>query len=415
MREACVVGAGVVGITTAWYLAEAGWKVSMVDKANAVGTGASYMNGGQLSYRYVSPLADAGVPFKALKWLIEADGPLRFKPRADLAQWTWLATFLLSCNKPANRRTTERLARLGAHSRASMNKLLAEHALPDFSWRESGKLVVYRSKPTFERAMHSIPASDIQEVLDADACLAKEPAIAALHSQLCGGIFTPGEAVADCHAFCVGLQRKLESHPNFAELTKAEALGFEPMPGKRLRLLTSQGAIESENFILAAGTASRRLGATLGMRLPIYPLKGYSLNVPIGTEHLAPTTSVTDFERKTLYARIGDHLRIAAMVDMVGESDAIDPVRIASLMRTASRDMPMAGDYGKAVQWAGLRPATPDGAPIVGRSPVPGLWFNTGHGPLGFTFACGTASLLASVMTGEKPSISLDGLSWPNR
>ena len=415
MRSVCVVGAGVVGLTSAWYLAEAGWKVTLLDQSPEAGTGASYLNGGQLSYRYVSPLADGGVPLKALGWLMQADGPLRFRPRADMAQWRWLAGFLSRCHSAANRQTTERLARLGSYSRACMTELLARHQVPDFSWREAGKLVVYRNSDTLARAAQGILPLDGQEVLDAAQCLAKEPALAAMHDRLAGGIYTAGEAVADCYSFCQGMNAMLRNHPNFAGRIVATVQRLETSDQGKLRLLTNQGVVESDQFVLAAGNASRHLAATLGMRLPIYPLKGYSLNAPIGGQHLAPAISVTDFECKTLYARIGDHLRIAAMVDLVGDDTSIEPKRMDGLLRRARNDMPQAADYDQATQWAGLRPATPDGAPIVGASPVPGLWFNTGHGPLGFTFACGTASMLASLMTQGVSPLSMDGFSWPNR
>lgn len=412
MREVCVIGAGVIGLTSAWYLAEAGWRVRLIEKAATVGSGTSYMNGGQLSYRYVSPLADAGVPRKALKWLMDRDGPLRFKPTASLDQWLWLARFITHCHQAANRRTTLKLARLGDYSRTCMNELITQHGIPEFGWRESGKLVLYRSRPAFDHAARHIARDDIQQVMTPDLCLSHEPAIEALHEFLAGGIFTPGEAVADCHAFCHAMLGKLHQHPNFAGITQGEALRFQRLPNRRLRLVTADGVIDSEMFVLAAGTASRRLGATIGLRLPISPLKGYSLNVPFGATNLPPQVSVTDFERKVLYARIDGHLRISAMVDMVGDDTRIDPQRIDSLLRIARRDMPRAGQYEQAEQWAGLRPATPSGAPLIGASKVPGLWLNVGHGALGFTFACGSANLLANMMTNGSAPRNMDGTTW---
>jgi len=413
MPGVCVVGAGVVGLSSAWYLAEAGWRVTLLEQAAVVGSGASYRNGGQLSYRYVSPLADRGVPLKALKWLMQADGPLRFRPRADPAQWLWLARFLSHCHGRANRQTTERLARLGAYSKDCLTRLMHEHQVPPFDWREAGKLVVYRSPAGFERAARGIGAA--QQVLGADECVAREGALAALQSRLAGGIYTSDEAVADCHRFCLALDSMLAAHPNFAGRITATAQRFEATAAQRLRLHTSDGVIDSEQFVLAAGNASAALAATLGVRLPIYPLKGYSLSAPIAAHHQAPAISVTDFECKTLYARIGDQLRIAAMVDLVGYDTRIAPGRIAGLLRRARNDMPLAADYQQAEPWAGLRPATPDGAPIIGPSPVPGLWLNTGHGPLGFTFACGSASLLAHVMSEGSSPIPMDGLTWQDR
>jgi D-amino-acid dehydrogenase len=413
MREVCVVGAGVVGVTTAWYLAEAGWRVTLLDKAAAVGTGTSYRNGGQLSYRYVSPLADGGVPLKALRWLMEKDGPLRFKPSTDLHQWSWLVKFLMRCHGRANRETTARLVRLGTYSRQCLSQLVATTGLADFQWKESGKLIVYRTPSTFARAAQSASSAS-QQVLTAAQCLAREPVLAAMSDQLAGGIFTLDEAVADCHAFCESLMAALSGHPNFNGLVQEEVQGFGFNTYGRLQAVTDHGVRGADAFVLASGIASRRLAATLSQDLPLYPLKGYSLTAPIGAAHVAPQSSITDFEKKVLYARIGDDLRIAAMVDMVGEDDRIEHGRIASLLRIARTDMPKAGDYDQATPWAGLRPATPDGAPIIGPSKVAGLWFNVGHGPLGFTFACGSASILASLMGQGHSPLPLDGFTWPN-
>jgi D-amino-acid dehydrogenase len=414
MREACVVGAGVVGVTTAWYLAEAGWRVRLLERSGAPGTGTSFRNGGQLSYRYVSPLADAGVPLKALQWLLQRDAPLRFKPTLDWAQWRWLAQFVARCHGAANRETTARLAQLGAYSRDCMGALLAEHALPDFGWQESGKLVVYRTPATFHRAARQVTETDLRRVWSAAECLQAQPALADMAAHLQGGIFTRDEAVADCHGFCVALLQRLQAHPNFRGLLAAEATAFTHDPQGRPAVQTSDGPVSADALVLAAGIASRRLAAPLGLDLPLYPLKGYSLGAPIDdARHRAPGCSITDFERKVLYARIGDELRIAAMVDLVGEDERIDPRRIASLLRIVRRDMPHAGDYDRARPWAGLRPATPGGAPILGESPVPGLWLNVGHGGLGFTFACGSASILARLMSGLKSPLPLEGLTWP--
>ena len=414
MREVCVLGSGVIGITSAWYLAQAGWKVRLLDRAAQVGTGTSFRNGGQLSYRYVSPFADRGVPLKALQWLFEPDGPLRFKPSLDLHQWRWIARFLWLCRGQANRATTARLARLGNYSRQCLGELMAAQPLAPFDWQESGKLIVFRTAATFERAAKGPLVPGVQRVLNAAECVAMEPVLSALNGQIKGGIFTSDEAVADCHGFCVSLMQQLQSHPNYVGTTTADARGFERNAQGRLQLQTSAGVLGADAFVLAAGIGSRKLAATLGLRLPLYPLKGYSLDAPIHANHVPPRASITDLERKVLYARIGDKLRVAAMVDMVGEDERIEADRIASLLRIARADMPLAGDYAHAEQWAGLRPATPDGAPIVGPSSVPGLWFNLGHGPLGFTFACGTGSILASLMGQGHSPLPLDGFTWPS-
>lgn len=411
MQHVIVIGGGVVGLTSAWWLLEAGYSVTLLEREAAVGTAASYRNGGQLSYRYVAPLADAGVPLKALQWLMQADGPLRFRPEADLRQWRWLASFLANCTAGANAKTTARLLKLGELSRKKMAELEVVLPFEEFSWRDAGKLVVYRSRDVFEAAVGRPDPEESRQVLSPSECVAREPALADAKGMLAGGIFNSGEAVADCAAFCRALEARLEAHQNFRGVVHGQARGFVTEHGKVTWLDTSTGLISADSFVLAAGIESRTLADTAGIYLPLYPLKGYSLTAPIRATDRAPEVSVTDFERKVLYARIGDKLRVAAMVDMVGEDTSINAERIAGLTRQVRATMPHAADYDNIETWAGLRPATPNSAPIVGATKYPNLWLNVGHGPLGFTFACGTASILADLMAGKQASIPMDGLS----
>jgi D-amino-acid dehydrogenase len=408
MSRVIVIGGGVVGLTSAWWLAQAGHDVTLLEREAEVGSMASFRNGGQLSYRYVAPLADAGVPLKALHWLFQPDGPLRFRPEADPRQWRWLAQFLRNCNADSNRRTTATLLQLGELSRNAMSQLAADLPLSEFAWRDAGKLVVYRSRRLFERSAARAAAD--AEVLTPAAIAQREPALGALQGDLAGGIFNRGEAVADCHAFCVALERRLQAHPRFHGVVRGNALALQAAGSKIAGLDTSVGVLGADHYVLAAGIQSRDLAAGAGIYLPLYPLKGYSLTAPIRPQDLAPTVSVTDFERKVLYARINGDLRVAAMVDMVGVDRGVDPRRVQGLMRLAREAMPGAADYDRAEAWAGLRPATPNSAPIIGATRYGNLWLNVGHGPLGFTFACGTASILAGLMAGRDAPFALDGL-----
>jgi D-amino-acid dehydrogenase len=407
MQQVIVIGGGVVGLTSAWWLVEAGYRVTLVERAPGVGTGTSYRNGGQLSYRYVSPLADAGVPLKALKWLFQEHGPLRFRPQFDAHQWRWLAAFLANCRADLNRKTTNKLLELGELSRRAMAALEPVVPLEAFAWRDAGKLVVYRTRAAFDAATAK---SDAGAVWNAAQCVAREPALAAMENKLAGGIYNGGEAVADCYAFCVALAERLAAHPRFDAFIHGEAQRFVTTGGRVTGVQTSAGMLGADAYVLAAGMQSRALGETAGIALPIYPLKGYSLTAPIRQDDVAPEISVTDFERKVLYARIGDKLRVAAMVDMVGEDLSLNPARLDSLTRQVRETMPRAADYTQITPWAGLRPATPNSAPIIGATPYSNLWLNVGHGPLGFTFACGTASLLADLMRGKALPFALDGL-----
>ncbi|MES2318391.1 MAG: D-amino acid dehydrogenase [Pseudomonadota bacterium] len=406
-RQLIVIGGGVIGLTSAWWLLEAGFGVTLLERAPEVATGASCRNGGQLSYRYVAPFADAGVPLKALQWMFQPDGPMRFRPEADLRQWRWMAQFLAHCRAGINRKTTIKLLELGELSRIAMAQL--DLPKTQFAWREAGKLVVYRSRSSFDAALARPDAG--RQVLSGAECVAREPALAAAEGVLAGGIFNGGEAVADCHAFCQALAARLEAHPGFKGIVHGEARAFVTEGGKLTGLDTSAGLLSADAFVLAAGIQSRSLAASAGIYLPLYPIKGYSLSAPIRASDLAPEISVTDFERKVLYARIGDQLRVAAMADLVGEDTRIDPRRIAGLTRLVRETMPHAADYSQVSAWAGLRPATPSSAPIIGATRYPNLWLNVGQGALGFTFACGSARILADLISGRAAPIGMDGLS----
>jgi len=408
MQHIIVIGGGVVGLASAWWLLEAGHEVTLLERAPDVGSGASYGNGGQLSYRYVAPLADAGIPLKAFKWLFQADGPLRFRPEADLRQYRWLASFLAHCRADVNRRTTAKLLELGDLSRRAMASLSLVVPPERFGWRDAGKLVVFRTRAAFDAAAAKPGAG---QIWSPEECTAHEPALGAAQHLLAGGIYNPGEAVADCHAFCVALAERLAEHPRFRGVVNSTALGLRAERGRITGIDTNGGLVTADAYVLAAGIQSRTLADTVGIYLPLYPLKGYSLSAPIRQDDIAPEISVTDFERKVLYARIGDRLRVAAMVDMVGEDLSLDAKRVAGLTRLVRETMPRAADYSQVSAWAGLRPATPGSAPIIGATRYDNLWLNVGHGPLGFTFACGSAAVLADLVQGKAPPFALDGLT----
>jgi D-amino-acid dehydrogenase len=415
MQHVKVIGAGIVGLTTAWSLLEAGFEVSVVEREGALAQGASRANGGQLSYRFVSPLADSGVPLKALRWLFEPDSPLRFKPEWSLHQWKWLASFLGNCRTSANQRTTQRLLALGAMSQIAFSDLYARAQLEGVALRTPGKLVIYRSAAEFTKVAARLrnDAKPIERLLSHSECLSVEPALAHSPVQLAGGVFTAGEAVADCYALSLQLGERLRAHSHFKGFDHVQAQGFVIRDGKAIALRTDVGELDANAFVIAAGLQSRELALTAGISLPIYPLKGYSLTAPIGLEHKPPMVSVTDVEKKVLYAQIGSQLRVAAMADIVGEDTRIDPARIASLYRCVKATFPIAAQYEASEEWAGLRPATPSGAPILGSTPVSGLWLNVGHGALGFTMAFGAARIVSELIAGRQSPLSLEGLQLP--
>jgi D-amino-acid dehydrogenase len=414
MQHVMVIGGGVVGLTTAWSLLESGFEVTVVEREPTLAQGASRANGGQLSYRFVSPLADTGVPLKALRWLFEPDSPLRFKPDWSLHQWKWLVSFLYNCRSSVNLRTTHRLLALGALSQTAFSDLYAHAQLEGVALRTPGKLVIYRSPAEFAAVAARLrgDAKNIESVLNYQECLRVEPALAHSPVQLAGGVFTAGEAVADCYALSLQLADRLRGHSLFKGFDHVQAQGFVIRDGKAVALRTDVGELDADAFVIAAGLQSRALALTAGISLPIYPLKGYSLTAPIGTEHTPPVVSVTDVEKKILYAQIGSELRVAAMADLVGEDTRIDPARMASLYRSVKATFPQAANYEASEEWAGLRPATPSGAPILGATPISGLWLNVGHGALGFTMSFGSARIVSELIAGRQSPLSLEGLQF---
>ena len=407
-----VIGGGVIGLSTAYALVRRGHRVDLIEKRDQVALETSFANGGQLSYRYVSPLADAGVPLQALGWLLRGDdAPLRFRPRMSRQQWRWCLRFLLACRRSVNRSNAAHLLRLALHSQQVLRSWREEDGLGNFDWRANGKLVIYRDRTTFEKAAGGLDANAGQLLLDAQQCGEIEPALRPLVAELQGGIYSPGDEVADCQLFCRRLLERLEASSGFRLHCGQAVSALHTRDGRIRSLGLENEALEVDHVVVAAGAASVALLKPLGIELPIYPLKGYSLTLPLRRQTGVPETNVTDYDNKVVYARLGEQLRVAAMVDIGGWDATVDRGRIAMLQRLASETFPDAGDYRSATQWAGLRPATPEGTPLLGASPFANLWLNVGHGSLGFTLACGSADVLCDLIDDQRPAVTLDGLT----
>ncbi|AZF44892.1 D-amino acid dehydrogenase [Pseudomonas sp. R1-43-08] len=407
-RQVCIIGGGVIGLASAYALVRAGHSVTLIEARDSLGSETSYANGGQLSYRYVAPLADAGVPLQALGWLLRGDSPLKLRPRLDPQQWRWMAAFIGACRGSVNQRNAAHLLRLASLSQDTLQQWREEDRLDDFDWRRNGKLVTFRNANTFEHARSKVTNVLQQQVLSATDCTRLEPALAG--DDFVGGIYTPNEEVADCHAFCQQLAARLEASGRCTFLLGRKVTRIRHTDAVVHALQLGDEVMPVEQLVLAAGHRSAGLGLP-GLSLPLYPLKGYSLSVPIGAQHRAPNVSITDYDRKIVYARIGEQLRIAAMVDIVGFDASLEPKRLALMKRQALETFPLAGDYAHAVEWAGMRPATPTGVPLIGASRYCNLWLNLGHGALGFTLACGSGQLLAELIDQRSPSIDMQGLT----
>ncbi|WP_366126907.1 FAD-dependent oxidoreductase [Acetobacter cerevisiae] len=398
-RTITVVGGGVIGLTTAYALIQAGHSVMLVEREDHVGEQASFGNGGQLSYRYVRPLADAGVPLEALSWMLQADSPISLRLRLDWKQWRWLADFLLACNARTNKANAARLLALALQGQQALNQW-RQDGLDDFLWRKPGKLVVYRNAHKFSKAAKSISNPQQEQVLTPAECAQVEPAFAGLAPTLAGGIFSPDDEVADCYLFCQALLKSLKQSKDF-QLVKGDATLEDDQSG-RCRVRINGAVWQTDLVVLAAGLASRDLMQPLGQRLPLYGLKGYSLTVEADPAVL-PDVSVTDYDNRVVYARLGDRLRIAAMVDIGALNALPDPRRIASLKHLAEETLPAAGPYASAATWAGMRPATPTGVPLVERTQWRNLLLNVGHGALGFTLSCGSALTIRDLVEEMQP------------
>ncbi|HXH04339.1 MAG TPA: D-amino acid dehydrogenase [Candidatus Competibacteraceae bacterium] len=410
--KVCVLGAGVVGVATAYFLARDGHAVTVIEKNPAAGLETSFANGGQLSYSYVAPLAGPGVLSKLPGWLSSRDAPLRFVPQFDLHQWRWCLDFVRACSRSRSRTSTAELLPLSFLSRDLTRQLTTAEGL-DYDWQQNGKLVVYRDPAAFVDAValvdYQASLGCEQQALDEAQCLELEPTLEGLRGRIQGGIYTPSEDAGDCRRFCDGLARALAGRYG-VQLLFNHTLQELRCEGRRIiAARTDQGEIEADAFVVALGLGSRRALLPLGVRLPLYPLKGYSLTLPVRDGDRAPVVSITDAHHKIVYARLGKELRIAGMVELAGENTDLSPRRLAALLAQARDSFPNAGDYDQAQPWVGLRPATPDSKPILDATPYANLWLNVGHGALGFTLACGSGRVVADLVAGRRPPIPIEG------
>jgi D-amino-acid dehydrogenase len=408
MRVA-VLGAGVVGVTGAWYLARAGHEVTLVDRRPEAGMETSFANGGQISAGHAEPWAKPSVVPKVLEWLGREDAPMLFRPRADLAQWLWGARFAFECLPGRFERHTRQLAGLARYSRESLVALRQETGIA-YDYLGKGILHFCTDKADFDAlARHSEEMRRlgiVREVKSAPECLAIEPALHASQVPVVGGAYAPQDESGDAHAFTVQLVALAQARGvRFLRETTVESLEVEG--GRAVAARLGSARLEADAFVVSLGSYSPRLLRPLGISIPVYPLKGYSVTMamPPQLAAQAPSVSLTDEAHKLVVSRLGERLRVAGTAELTGYDTSINEARCAAIVERVGRLFPALAATRDIQYWAGLRPATPTNVPVIGRTRIANLFLNTGHGTLGWTLAAGSGRALADLMSGRKPEV----------
>ncbi|WP_312170275.1 D-amino acid dehydrogenase [Stutzerimonas kunmingensis] len=407
-----VLGSGVVGTASAYYLARAGFEVVVVDRQPAVAMETSFANAGQVSPGYASPWAAPGVPLKAMKWLLQRHAPLAIKLTGDVDQYLWMAQMLRNCTAARYAVNKERMVRLSEYSRDCLDELRAETGIA-YEGRQLGTTQLFRTQAQLDAAAKDIAVLQRSgvpyELLDRAGIARVEPALAKVSHKLSGALRLPNDQTGDCQMFtsrlaemAVALGVEFRFEQNIQRLDYA---------GDRLAGVWIDGKLETaDRYVLALGSYSPQMLKPLGIRAPVYPLKGYSLTVPISDPAMAPQSTVLDETYKVAITRFDRRIRVGGMAEIAGHDLSLNPRRRETLEMVVGDLYPQGGDPSDAVFWTGLRPATPDGTPIIGATPYRNLFLNTGHGTLGWTMACGSGRVLADLLASKRPQISTEGL-----
>ena len=407
-----VLGSGVVGVTSAYYLARAGHEVTVIDREAGPALETSFANAGQISPGYASPWAAPGVPLKAVKWMFQKHAPLAIRLDGTQFQLQWMWQMLQNCTSARYAVNKGRMVRLAEYSRDCLQALRAETGI-QYEGRTGGTLQVFRTQQQFDGAAKDIEvlqeANVPYELLSAAELAQAEPALAAVSHKLTGGLRLPGDETGDCQMFTTRLAAMAEQlGVKFRYNTPIDSLA---MAGDRIAgVQCGDELVRADSFVVALGSYSTKFLSGL-VKIPVYPLKGYSITAPIVNEASAPISTVLDETYKIAITRFDDRIRVGGMAEIVGFDKSLRQARRETLELCVNDLFPGGGDTSKATFWTGLRPMTPDGTPIVGRTPVPNLFLNTGHGTLGWTMSCGSGQLLADVMSSKQPAIKADDLS----
>jgi D-amino-acid dehydrogenase len=402
-----ILGSGVIGVTSAHYLALAGHEVTVVDRQPAPGLETSFANAGELSYGYASPWAGPGIPVKAIRWLLMQDGPLVLRPKLDPRMWIWGLQLLANCTERAYAVNKGRMVRLAEYSRDMMIALRADTGLA-FDGRQQGTVQLFREQKQLDHAADDIAVLKQYgvpfEVLDPRGCVAAEPGLATATVPFVGGLRLANDDTGDCKMFTDGLAAIAAANGvAFRYGTRID--GIVASGGAVSGVATNKGVLTADAYVVALGSYSPLLLRPVGIGLPVYPIKGYSLTVPIIDKSVAPVSTVMDETYKVATTRLGDRIRVGGTAEIAGYDTNLHTSRRGPLDRSLRELFPAAGDAGKASFWCGLRPMTPDGTPVLGRSKLSNLYLNTGHGTLGWTMAAGSGRVLTDIISGKTPDI----------
>jgi D-amino-acid dehydrogenase len=408
-----ILGSGVIGTTAAYYLARAGHDVTVLERQGGPALETSFANAGEVSPGYSAPWAGPSVPLKAVKWLLMRHPPLVIEPRLDMALWRWGAAMLRNCTEARYRVNKARMVRLAEYSRDCMVQLRAETGVR-YDERMQGTLQLFRTQKQLDATAKDVEVLEQQgvpyQLLDRDGYLRYEPALADVRHKFAGALRLPGDETGDCHLFTNALAGLAKAHgAEFRFGTRVRGLQLEG--DDIVAVQTDAGPVKADRYLLALGSYSAAMLAPLGLRIPVYPVKGYSITVPIVDAAKSPESTLMDETHKVAVTRLGDRIRVGGTAQLSGFDLGLPPDRRRTLEFVVNDLFPRGGDVAQASFWTGLRPMTPDGTPIVGPTRLPSLWLATGHGTLGWTMAAGTARLLADWMSGRRPEIDTEGLT----
>jgi D-amino-acid dehydrogenase len=408
-----VLGGGVIGVTSAYYLARAGHEVTVVDRQPGPALETSFANAGEVSPGYSSPWAGPGVPVKAIKWLLMRHGPLVIWPKLDPVMWIWLLKLLRNCTEARYAINKSRMIPIAEYSRDCLRALRNEIGI-HYDERSRGTLQLFRKQAQLDGTAGDIAVLKQYgvpyEILDRDGCIAAEPALSAVKDKFVGGMRLPQDETGDCQMFTEALAvEAAKLGVQFKFNTGIERLVADG--SKVTGVVTNAGVLQADAYVAALGSWTPRLLRPLGFSVPVYPVKGYSITVPIVDAEAAPVSTVMDESYKVAITRLGDRIRVGGTAEISGYSNRLDAARRATLDHSLTDMFPRGGDLAKASFWSGLRPMTPDGPPVIGPTRYGNLHLNTGHGTLGWTMACGSARVLADLMSGRKPDIDASELA----